>query len=51
MPKLISFDIGIKNLAYCIFDISDSLVSIVDWNVMDISKRSSINPNPNHAIV
>ena len=39
MPKLISFDIGIKNLAYCIFDfsLSDS-TKIVDWNVLDISK-------------
>jgi len=35
MPKLISFDIGIKNLAYCIFDIS--AISIVDWNVIDLS--------------
>ena len=35
MPKLISFDIGIRNLAYCIFDLS--AISIVDWNVIDIS--------------
>jgi hypothetical protein len=35
MPKLISFDIGIKNLAYCIFDISS--ISILDWNVIDLS--------------
>lgn len=35
MPKLISFDIGIKNLAYCIFDIS--MISILDWNVIDLS--------------
>jgi hypothetical protein len=42
MPKLISFDIGIKNLAYCIFDFSssdsDSTTKIIDWNVLDISK-------------
>ena len=36
MPKLISFDIGIKNLAYCIFDFDST--KIVDWNVLDISK-------------
>ena len=35
MPKLISFDIGIRNLAYCIFDLSN--ISILDWNVMDLS--------------
>lgn len=37
MPKLISFDIGIRNLAYCIFDFSGESVSIIDWNVIDIS--------------
>ena len=45
MPKLISFDVGIRNLAYCIFmmDISGSgsgsTVSIQDWNVIDISRE------------
>ena len=46
MPKLISFDIGIKNLAYCIFDFSSSSIedkkcTILDWNVLDISTKSS----------
>jgi hypothetical protein len=40
MPKLISFDIGIKNLAYCIFDIS--AISILDWNVIDLSSDNKI---------
>jgi len=39
MPKLISFDIGIRNLAYCIFDLSSSPISILDWNVLDISLK------------
>ena len=38
MSKLISFDIGIKNLAYCIFDIS--MISILDWNVIDLSSET-----------
>ena len=44
MPKLISFDIGIKNLAYCIFDFSidQKTVKIIDWNVLDISKHELI---------
>ena len=52
MPKLISFDIGIKNLAYCIFEFSFSppvdtdkssvAVKIIDWNVLDISKHETI---------
>ena len=33
--KLISFDIGIKNLAYCVID--SELCSILDWGVLDIS--------------
>ena len=39
MPKLISFDIGIKNLAYCIFEFSETNSKILDWNVLDISKE------------
>jgi hypothetical protein len=30
---LLSFDIGIKNLAYCLIDTTDN--SILDWNVLD----------------
>jgi hypothetical protein len=45
MPKLISFDIGIRNLAYCIFDLSTN-ISILDWNVLDISLESKENPEP-----
>ena len=38
--KIISFDIGIKNLAYCIFEISEEKkCKILDWNVLDISKE------------
>jgi len=33
--KLISFDIGIRNMAYCIFDISHSVI-ISDWNVLNL---------------
>lgn len=53
MPRLISFDIGIKNLAYCVFDFSfcnsdstsnseikiQNKCEIVDWDVLDISKK------------
>ena len=31
--KLISIDVGIKNLAYCIFDASNS---VLDWNVLNL---------------
>ena len=34
--KIASFDVGIKNMAYCIFDVSGSTVSIADWNVVNL---------------
>lgn len=50
--KIASFDIGIRNMAYCIFatnnqDIS-SPIQIIDWNLMDLTKPSSgDSPNVN----
>ena len=32
---ILSFDIGIKNLAYCLIDSEDK--TILDWNVLDCS--------------
>ena len=32
---IVSFDIGIKNLAYCMLDSEDN--TILDWNVLDCS--------------
>lgn len=37
--KVISFDIGIKNMAYCLFDISGSVVTIVDWQVLSLMDK------------
>jgi hypothetical protein len=34
--RIISFDIGIKNLGYCIFDISDGVPSILDWRTVNL---------------
>jgi len=34
--KLISFDIGIKNMAYCILDVSGELLSIQGWDVLNL---------------
>lgn len=33
--KLISFDVGIKNMAYCIFDCSQN-ISIEEWDVLNL---------------
>ena len=40
--KVISWDIGITNLAYCLFEDK----KIIDWNIIDISipsKKKNIN--------
>jgi hypothetical protein len=34
--NIISFDVGIKNMAYCIFDVSNGELSIVSWNVLNL---------------
>jgi hypothetical protein len=34
---ILSFDIGIKNLAYCLLDSEDN--TILDWNVLDCSGK------------
>ena len=34
--RLISFDVGIKNLAYCILDVSANTNTIVQWNVLNL---------------
>jgi hypothetical protein len=39
--KLISFDIGIKNMAYCFFDVSGGEQSIIDWNVLNLLEKEN----------
>ena len=34
--KYISFDVGIKNLSYCIIDINNEIFDIIDWNVISL---------------
>jgi len=40
--KLISFDVGIKNMAYCIFDVSGCNHEILDWNVLNLMEEEPI---------
>ena len=34
--KVISFDVGIKNLAYCLFETTDARPHIADWKVLSL---------------
>ena len=42
VQKIISFDVGIKNMAYCIFDIhaNGSPFSIQEWKIMNMLEDS-----------
>jgi hypothetical protein len=44
--RVISFDVGIKNFAYCVFDIdtSTSSISIPSWNVIDLLESTETVP-------
>jgi hypothetical protein len=47
--RLISFDVGIKNMAYCIFDISGQL-SITGWNVLNLLEEEPTTETCNQII-
>jgi len=38
--KIISFDVGIINLAYCIFEIKNNSYNIVDWNIINLCNEN-----------
>ena len=38
--KIISFDVGIKNMGYCIFDISNNKPYITQWEIMDLIENN-----------
>jgi hypothetical protein len=42
--RLLSFDVGIKNLAYCILDLSQN--TIVDWSVLNLCETSNSTTSP-----
>lgn len=40
--KIISWDIGIKNLAYCIIEKKEDKIEILEWDIIDISETNEI---------
>jgi hypothetical protein len=49
--KLISFDVGIKNMAYCIFDLCDNKLSIDKWEIMDLVSEDDVIVNKCNALM
>ena len=39
--KILSIDVGIKNLAFCLFEYSDTLYNVIAWDVIDICDSES----------
>jgi len=42
--SLISFDVGIKNLAYCVFELSGNTISIIDWSLANLTEDNNGSP-------
>jgi hypothetical protein len=40
--KIISFDVGIKNMAYCVFELDNKNCKIHDWNVVNLMNDSEV---------
>ena len=43
--RLISFDVGIKNMAYCVFDISGGVSCILNWGILNLTEDSASTTN------
>lgn len=39
--RLVSFDVGIRNMAYCVLDVSGELQTIIDWNVINLMNKET----------
>ena len=48
--RIISFDVGIKNMAYCIFEVLGNSFSIIDWNVISMMNQETPNIFCNYII-
>lgn len=48
--KIISFDVGIKNMAYCVFDVSGTEWNILDWNTVNLLETPQTNKTCNQCL-
>ena len=42
--KILSWDVGIYNLAYCLIEICENKIKIIDWNIINL-RKDHINQN------
>ena len=45
MPKVLSWDVGIINLAYCLIDYTDTEWEIIDWGLINLTDRGKTKCN------
>ena len=38
--KILSFDVGIKNLAYCYLEYDNNTINIIEWDIIDLCERN-----------
>ena len=43
--KIISIDVGIKNLAYCLMDYNGETYSILEWDIIDLCNKIYLETN------
>jgi len=39
--RILSFDVGIKNMAYCLLEMDSSNISIIDWSIINLMDETS----------
>ena len=39
--RILSFDVGIKNMAYCLLEIDSSNISIIDWSIINLMDETT----------
>ena len=37
--KILSFDVGIKNLAYCYLEYDNNTIDIIEWDIIDLCRE------------
>ena len=40
--KIVSIDVGIKNLSFCLFEIIDGHIQVLKWNNIDLSEKTEL---------
>ena len=49
--KVVSFDVGIKNLAYCVFVYEENRIIVQDWGIVNLLDEAKVEQHPcNHCI-